>query len=291
MKKIAAMLLCILMIAVMLPCTAFAAEGDPTFLFDLTVDGKYEKNADTGDVITVTFVLRRTDSDEAYTMYAMQDEIKYDSSFFELVEGSVMVQNQITTTDLALRDSYRKLYMNYLSLGGGEQWQSRVTIGSFQLKVIGTKGVSAISNENAIVSLQDGSAGYAAEAKDITVIVTTDCTVHFETNGGSAIDDATAQYGEKLDRPNDPTKDGLYFAGWYKDIDLGEKWDFENDLVSGNMTLYAAWSETPVETDLPASSGTTSSAIWIILAAVAAAAVIVVMRKKKGGDKGEKNKI
>ena len=65
-----------------------AAEQEPAFSFDLSVDGKTEKIVSTGDVITVTLTLRRRDSGESYPMYAMQDEICYDADFFRLVPAS-----------------------------------------------------------------------------------------------------------------------------------------------------------------------------------------------------------
>ena len=99
--------------------TAAAAEGDEeSFLFQLEVDGKDTVNVNPGDVITVSFTLKRTDAEEAYTMYAMQDEIAYDSNFFELVDGSALVTNGIETRDLAMRDNMRKFYMNYVSMSG-----------------------------------------------------------------------------------------------------------------------------------------------------------------------------
>ena len=60
---------------------------------------------------------------DAYTMYGMQNEIRYDSNFFQLVEGSALLSNGISTTDIGLRDNYREFYMNFVSLSGGEEWE------------------------------------------------------------------------------------------------------------------------------------------------------------------------
>ena len=48
-------------------------------------------------------------------------------------------------------------------------------------------------------------------------------------------------YGDKLDEPDDPVRSGYYFRGWYKDEKLTEKWDFENDIVTGDVKLYPKW--------------------------------------------------
>ncbi len=70
--------------------------------------------------------------------------------------------------------------------------------------------------------------------------VTTAYTVSFDTDGGTpAIVDATVTCGETVVRPDDPSKDGFDFAGWFtKD---GKKYNF-NTPVTDNLTLYAHWS-------------------------------------------------
>ena len=86
MKKSIRFLLTLLVLVSALALQSFAAE--PEFRYELTVDGKDTVEVTQGDVITVTLHLYRTDAEAPYTMYAMQDEIRYDSTFFELVEGS-----------------------------------------------------------------------------------------------------------------------------------------------------------------------------------------------------------
>ena len=240
MKKILALFIAVILLLSCLP-TAYAAEEK--FFFELSVDGSDTKQVQPGDVITVVFHLIRGDSDESYDMYAMQNEIRYDSSFFELVEGSALLSNGIQTTDLGLRDNYREFYMNFLSMSGGEQWTARRLIGSIQLKVIGQSGVTQITNQDYLVSSADGSSHYEASCQDVTIIISTDCTVRFETNGGTEIPSQTVQYGEKIQRPEDPVREGYHVEGWYTDIDLKDIWDFDTDTVQGNMTLYVKWSE------------------------------------------------
>ena len=245
MGKIVRTLLAVIMACILLPHLVLpvqAAEKEK-FLFELSVDGRDTREVKTGDIITVVLRLKRTDKIEDYTMYAMQDEIRYDSQFFELVEGSAVLSDGIVSTDIAMVDQYREFYMNYLSMSGGEQWKADSMVGSFQLKVIGTSGVSTISNQDYLVSVKDGSESYKCDASDVTIIISTECVVSFQTSGGSEIADVKAQFGEKLACPEEPVRDGYKFEGWYKDIHLTEEWDFERDTVQGNMSLYAKWSE------------------------------------------------
>lgn len=224
-------------------CVPALAAETPEFRYELTVDGKDTVEVNTGDVITVTLHLYRTDADEAYTMYAMQDELRYDSGYFELVPDSALLASGIQSTDIALVDNHREFYMNFVSLSGGAQWAPQTRVGTFQLKVTGESGVTTITNEDFLVSLPDGSGSYKCDANKLTVILTTDCTVRFETNGGTPIDPVTAIYGEKLTRPEDPVREGKHLEGWFKDIHLTEEWDFETDTVTGSMTLYAKWAD------------------------------------------------
>ena len=243
-KKIyAALLVMTLWWLLPLTCmTTMAANDDMTFSFDLMVDGKDTKEVQTGDIITVVLRLKRTDASEAYQMYAMQDEIRYDSTFLELVEGSAVLGNGIASTDIAMVDQYREFYMNYLSMSGGERWNADTLVGSVQFKVIGASGVTKITNQDYLVSVKDGSDSYTCDANEVTVVISTDCTVSFKTNGGSEIADQTVIFGEKITRPNDPIREGYGFEGWYSDIHLQDEWDFEKDTIQGNMSLYAKWS-------------------------------------------------
>lgn len=271
MKRIFCGLLAVLTLLLAMAVPAFAVDESRKFDFSLTVDGSAEKKVATGDIITVMFTLRRTDAAEDYTMHAVQDEILYDSTFFELVPDSAMVTSGVQTTDLARRDDDRAFYMNFVSLSGGETWKAATVVGTFQLKVIGTAGSSVIRSSNNFVSTKGGEDRYAATAQDVTVTVSEGCLVRFESNGGSEVPDQTVALGGKVTKPTDPTKDGLYFAGWYSDIDLQNQWDFGKDTVTGNMTLYAKWTnEAPIHS---------FNWLWVILAVLLVVTLVVLGRK------------
>ena len=70
-------------------------------------------------------------------------------------------------------------------------------------------------------------------------------TVTFNSNGGSAVDDEKVIEGGTVTKPTDPTKDEYEFGGWYKDAECEEAWDFDEDTVTGDITLYAKWTAIP----------------------------------------------
>lgn len=67
--------------------------------------------------------------------------------------------------------------------------------------------------------------------------------VTFESNGGTTVSGKTIDKGSKVSAPTAPTKADCIFEGWYKDIGLTTAWDFDNDIVTEDITLYAKWTE------------------------------------------------
>lgn len=283
MKKLFS--LCVaLLFAVAFAFPALAADESRCYQFSLTANGSDSITAVPGEIITVVLTLDSV-SGSAGPMYALQDEIEYDPTFFRLVDNSCMLGANIESTELGMRNGMRRLYMNYLSFDAATSWPETFMVGYFQLEVIATSGVSSVTNENFAVSTQNGQDAFQSESKNLTVTVSTLCTIAFESNGGSAIASQTVPYGETLAKPQPPVREGKHFAGWYKNIDLTEAWQFDTDTVSGNMTLYAKWTNataTTPETGGNASQGTSSPQTGDILRwsgglAVAAALMLLLL--------------
>ena len=67
-------------------------------------------------------------------------------------------------------------------------------------------------------------------------------TVIFKSNGGSVVEKQTVADGQKVSRPEDPTKEGFVFEGWYTDSGMTTAYDFGSE-VTKSFTLYAKWAE------------------------------------------------
>ncbi|WRS28516.1 InlB B-repeat-containing protein [Oscillospiraceae bacterium MB08-C2-2] len=75
-----------------------------------------------------------------------------------------------------------------------------------------------------------------------------DCIVAFDPADGTGYNDfykVTVAAGSTVtDQPEDPTRNGYFFQGWYAYLDENHSpvfWNFETDTVTENMTLWAAW--------------------------------------------------
>ena len=51
----------------------------------------------------------------------------------------------------------------------------------------------------------------------------------------------TVNKGVVLSKPSNPSRSGYTFEGWYKDDKFKTLWDFANDKVTEDVTLYAKW--------------------------------------------------
>ena len=65
--------------------------------------------------------------------------------------------------------------------------------------------------------------------------------VRFYTGTLDAPADVFANLGSTIDAPPTPTREGFTFLGWTAVQGSDELWDFESDVVTGDMTLYACW--------------------------------------------------
>lgn len=64
------------------------------------------------------------------------------------------------------------------------------------------------------------------------------CAVHFESNGGSEVEDTEIICGRVVERPEDPEKEGFTFEGWILD---GDPFDFNENSIYKDSTLVAKW--------------------------------------------------
>ena len=81
-------------------------------------------------------------------------------------------------------------------------------------------------------------------------------TITFDSNGGTSVENQTKNYDSIVDQPQEPTRTGYTFAGWYKEESCTNLWDFATDKVpANNITLYAKWDVNTYNVTLDSNGG------------------------------------
>ena len=66
-------------------------------------------------------------------------------------------------------------------------------------------------------------------------------TITFDSKGGTDVPSQNQMYGELLEVPEPPTREGYEFIGWYTDHGCTILWNQEERTIETDMTLYAGW--------------------------------------------------
>ena len=68
-------------------------------------------------------------------------------------------------------------------------------------------------------------------------------TITFDSKGGSDVAPQNQMYGQLLKLPEEPTREGYDFTGWYVDYACDDPWEEETDKIETDITLYAGWEQ------------------------------------------------
>ncbi len=71
-------------------------------------------------------------------------------------------------------------------------------------------------------------------------------TVRFDSQKGTEVSAKEVEKGKKVAKPEDPTREGYIFKGWYKEAGCTNAWNFDTDVVDKDLTLFAKWEAKPV---------------------------------------------
>ena len=117
------------------------------------------------------------------------------------------------------------------------QWAGHIFYGWYDAQAGGKQYVDGNGNSTARYDKTDNCTLYAIWS-DAPL-----CTVTFDPNGGILAGKNTSEQRSNDSvqyKPDDPTREGHFFLGWYQDSACTRRWDFD-DWVTGDMTLYAGW--------------------------------------------------
>ena len=116
-------------------------------------------------------------------------------------------------------------------------------------------GQPVTPNEDGSVTIPGGSTVTDSDGERVTIPpeggtlqpggeVQYTVTVTFDSQGGSQVPSPDITGGEPVSPPDDPTRTGYRFLGWYTAATGGARWDFSQP-VTGDQILYAQWAYLP----------------------------------------------
>lgn len=105
----------------------------------------------------------------------------------------------------------------------------------------------ASANYDAMITYVNGTLMIAEEKVGYTV------TFDVQGHGTAPQNYVGVKAGNIVKAPQIPTAEGYIFDGWYKDAACTKVWDFDNDIVQGNVTLYAKWLEEKADSEFKVS--------------------------------------
>ena len=71
--------------------------------------------------------------------------------------------------------------------------------------------------------------------------------VTFDPEGGSTVPSQTVEEGGLVAEPAIPVRSGYAFTGWYLESACQTLWDFDTDVVTSALTLYAGWEKADID--------------------------------------------
>lgn len=160
-------MLSVLLAAILaISCIALPASAENVIqlTYDLASGESNEITAKTGDTITVTYTIKRTDSEDAYEINAIQNEIKYDAEFFEFVSNSIEAKKG--EGRLLEKFEGKRVYMNDINASYGKS----VVVGTFKLRVIASSGSGKVQSSECVARDSENN-DISLVLKDLTVTI------------------------------------------------------------------------------------------------------------------------
>ncbi|MDO5122845.1 MAG: InlB B-repeat-containing protein, partial [Erysipelotrichaceae bacterium] len=236
-------------------------DQDPEYMFELPVlgDNGYYKIIPEEDGDSTTTLIYDSNTDGFYSRV----ETKTPGTFIFYADGTISTEfdepaeQKITVLDSVMNTVWNKVILETTSSGiTAKPYADKVTVVSDNettMTVTAGSSLNSMTFENVPVSQKEtvikGDADGVCTIEYDGETVGTDVfgySVVFDSRLGSTVDSLrNVPKGAKLEKPANPTREGYFFEGWYKDEQYKEAWDFDTDTVQGNIILYAAWNVDP----------------------------------------------
>lgn len=195
-------------------------------------EGFNSPNAIVGNNSYYNFFTSKVENDEKISTFNVWSDWKY-SLFNNLIEGKIP-----NSKDTFGRANIKKIYELHIDDYSGAPANSN-KVGRFEFVNLHNQPDLIIKNRTDALEIFKKLFITVVEGK---YYCNYKSNILFNSNGGSSIPNIEVNYGEKIVKPTNPTKEGYTFVGWFKDSALTNEWNFEVDIMLINdITLYAKW--------------------------------------------------
>ena len=162
----------------------------------------------------------------------------------------------VTTATLAGKEDHN-LYAKWQIISYTVSFVDNVLNTAFDVQIVDYGGIATAPTMPAVTGYTFGgwyTDGAWNQPFDFSTPITSDVTLYakftintytvtFNANGhGTAPPAQTINHGQQATKPNDLTADKCLFGGWYIDSACTTAFDFSTP-ITGNITLYAKWTE------------------------------------------------
>ncbi len=119
--------------------------------------------------------------------------------------------------------------------------------------------IATVTENGLIKGIAVGETTITASAGSVTATISVTVAdlkynVIFNTDEGTLVPIQTVRRGQKVTEPEDPTKVGFEFSGWYTASNLAVEFDF-NTPITANTTIYAGWEDIMVAVNFDTTGG------------------------------------
>ena len=266
---------------------------DTVYYFELTtrtyqITVQDVQNAD-GTTTSMTFSAKYGEAFNFSALSATGTELENQyTAFYGIEAKNAEGQTTLADTDNVIKGNFAAQLMNgqdtyhakYVNNGGTVTYKFS-GINLAPITKVYKKGtmpttedfLAAIRNveENAIVS--GITPTISAVSGDIVYAITVtipvkppkEYTISYNTNGGSTLAASVVAERSVMTQPQQPTKPGYSFAGWYYDADLTQPVTWGGFMPAKNFTLYAKWSANSYTIHFNAGEGSANAPAKVVV--------------------------
>ena len=221
-------------------------------LYVKSVDGSTTKLEQAGTAAAGKFAYNPATKELTFNASAYADGTEIVVFYTRNVEGDVLNNSD---------DKYSEKLTLYIDATGEDMCNKQYRVqffvpkadfsGDFDIDLGDNQTTHAFEAESLVGGSKCGTAGngnlwtytiFGVNSGDAEPAVT--YTVSFNANGhGAAPETQVVASGAKATAPTAPEADGYTFGGWFKEAGCTNEWTFATDTVTGNVTLFAKWTQ------------------------------------------------